>query len=143
MTESYIPKLRTFVKENIVYKALSASPFYASGYSDKICVCCGQPKLTEGGSFIGEFKEIYWSQPILIMQSQYDFAMLNEWDGKLQTDENTGVIMSTMLGAGRKNKNNTFSGVLIGDIQDGTDLIEGGSYIKVMLDVLLMVNINF
>lgn len=134
MTESYIPKLRTFVKENIVYKALSASPFYASGYSDKICVCCGQPKLTEGGSFIGEFKEIYWSQPILIMQSQYDFAMLNEWDGKLQTDENTGVIMSTMLGAGRKNKNNTFSGVLIGDIQDGTDLIEGGSYIKVVLD---------
>lgn len=133
MTEGYIPKLKTFVKENTIYKALSASPFYASGYSDKVCVCCGNPELSERGSFTGNFQEVYWSQPILIMQSQYDFAMLNEWDGQLTTDENSGIIMSTMLGAGRKNKNNTFSGVLIGDVQDGTDLVEGGSYIKVSL----------
>jgi hypothetical protein len=65
------------------------------------------------------------------MQSKYDFAMLNEWDGKLKTDESKGTILSTMLGAGRKNKNNTFSGVLIGDVQDATDFVEGGSYLKV------------
>jgi hypothetical protein len=47
--------------------------------------------------------KIVWSQPILVMQSSYDFAMLNSWDGKLTIDEKNGIILSTMLGAGRKN----------------------------------------
>jgi hypothetical protein len=42
--------------------------------------------------------------------------MLNSWDGGLTIDEENGIILSTMLGAGRKNDDNTFSGVLIGDI---------------------------
>jgi hypothetical protein len=56
------------------------------------------------------------------MQSRYDFAMLNNWDGTLTLDEKNGTILSTMLGAGRKNTDNSFSGVLIGDIQGGTKL---------------------
>jgi hypothetical protein len=43
--------------------------------------------------------------------------MLNEWDGTLTLDEKNGTIMSAMLGAGRKNEDNTFSGVLIGDLK--------------------------
>ena len=63
-----------------------------------------------------------WSQPILIMQSRYDFAMLNEWDGSLQINDGNNTIMATMLGAGRKSSSdNTFSGVLIGDVREGTD----------------------
>lgn len=65
---------------------------------------------------------ILWSQPILIMQSQYDFAMLNSWDGNLTIDENNGIILSTMIGAGKKDNENRFSGVLIGDIKEGTNL---------------------
>ena len=63
-----------------------------------------------------------WSQPILIMQSRYDFAMLNEWDGSLQINDGNNTIMATMLGAGRKNDDNTFSGVLMGDVKEGTNL---------------------
>jgi hypothetical protein len=42
--------------------------------------------------------------------------MLNAWDGSLQIDEENGTIMSSMVGAGRKTTNNTFEGVLMGDI---------------------------
>lgn len=122
MSASYLPSLQKLTKEGKVYKALAASPFYASGYNNRVCVVCND---------IENNNLVFWSQPILIMQSQYDFAMLNEWDGKLQTDESKGTILSTMLGAGRKNKNNTFSGVLIGDVQDATDYVEGGSYLKI------------
>ena len=57
-----------------------------------------------------------------MMQSKYDFAMLNDWDGSLTLNEENGTILSTMLGAGRKNKDNSFSGVLIGDVEAGTGL---------------------
>jgi hypothetical protein len=33
--------------------------------------------------------------------------MLNNWDGTLTLDEENGTILSTMLGAGRKNDDNT------------------------------------
>lgn len=80
---------------------LVAPQFFVDGQNDQVCVRCK-----------------YWSQPILIMQSKYDFALLNSWDENLTIDENNGTILSTMLGAGKK-VNNVFSGVLIGDIQGG------------------------
>lgn len=107
---SYFPTLK-----NTNYGvALSAAAFYAKGYSDKVCIK-------------GSYNDYAWSQPILIMQSRYDFAMLNDWDGTLTLDKDNGTILSTMLGAGRKNSDNSFSGVLIGDIKQGTDLESANS----------------
>jgi hypothetical protein len=42
--------------------------------------------------------------------------MLNSWNGDLTIDEENGTILATMLGAGKKNSDNQFSGVLIGDV---------------------------
>jgi hypothetical protein len=47
--------------------------------------------------------------------------VLNDWDGSLVTDEGAGTIMSTLIGAGRKNSDNTFSGVLMGDVKNIDD----------------------
>ena len=97
--------------------SLVPSPLYSSikdnedPIQDKVCVYCLEDNI------------ILWSQPILIMQSNYDFAMLNAWDGSLTIDEEGGTILATMLGAGRKNSQNQFSGVLIGDIKGGTGLL--------------------
>ena len=67
---------------------------------------------------IGENKEneVVWAQPLHLMQNRYPSAMLNAWDGSLQIDEKNGTILSSMIGAGRKNDDNTFSGVLMGNI---------------------------
>ncbi len=63
--------------------------------------------------------KIVWTQPIIITQNQYASSTLNEWNGKFEIDEENGTIMSTMLGAGIKTENNTFEGVLMGDIAGG------------------------
>ena len=94
-------------KSGYVFQALN---FYVTGGSDH---CCVFAQDASSGT-------VLWSQPILITQNQYDFAMLNQWDGNLTIDENNGTILSKMVGAGRKNPNNTFSGVLLGDVQAGT-----------------------
>lgn len=105
LQQGFIPTLQDAPNRQ-GYKVISAAPFYSSGYNDKVCVSLPS----------------YWSQPILIMQSKYDFAMLNEWDGTLKIDEEKATILSTMLGAGKKNSDNSYSGVLIGDIQQGSGL---------------------
>ena len=59
---------------------------------------------------------VLWAQPLLILQNRYGSPMLNSWDGSLQINEENGTILSTMVGAGRKNSNNQFEGVLMGDV---------------------------
>lgn len=86
------------------YKALNASPFYIDDSSNTPCV------------YVKVDGKTVWSQPILIMQSRYDIASLNNWDGKLSVDEGNNTILSAVLGAGRKSGNNTFSGVLMGNV---------------------------
>lgn len=59
---------------------------------------------------------IVWTQPILVIQNKYPSAMVNKWNGKtLEIDKTNGTILSTMIAAGKKEENNTFSGVLMGD----------------------------
>lgn len=64
---------------------------------------------TENGNFFG----IY---PILVLQNKYPSRVINKWDGKTLTiDNDNGLILSTAIAAGKKNPDNTFSGVMLGD----------------------------
>lgn len=60
---------------------------------------------------------IVWGQPLYISKYIYSSAFLNGWDGGLNIDEENGTIMSTMMGAGYKDNENRFNGVLMGDVQ--------------------------
>ena len=68
--------------------------------------------------------EVVWTQPILIIKNKYSSAMLNAWDGEMCIDQENGTIMSTMVGAGKKDVNNTFTGVLMGDVMAGAGFDE-------------------
>jgi hypothetical protein len=59
------------------------------------------------------------------MQNRYESPMLNAWAGSFQIDEENGTILSTMVGAGRKNKNNQFEGVLMGDVGGAAGIATG------------------
>lgn len=66
--------------------------------------------------------EIVWVQPILIIQNKYGSPMLNNWDGELSIDKDGNTIMSAMVGAGIKNSDNSFSGLLMGVVESKTGL---------------------
>ena len=68
---------------------------------------------------------IVWSQPVLVYQDHYPSTTLNQWDGKtIQTDTADGVIVANGLAAGRKENDNSFSGVMLGD-WSRTDTVKG------------------
>lgn len=91
-------------------------------------------KLTPKTMFLSDGKElsveafvdnkVVWTQPILIIKNKYSSTMLNAWDGEMCIDQENGTIMSTMVGAGKKDVNNTFTGVLMGDIVAGAGFDE-------------------
>ena len=58
-----------------------------------------------------------WIQPLYIAQNAYNSPLLNAWDESVSIDEEGGTIMAPMIGAGKKNTNNQFSGVLMGDVK--------------------------
>ena len=63
--------------------------------------------------------KIVWSQPILVIQNKYPSAMVNKWDGQLNIDSNNNFIGVAQIAAGKKENNNTFTGVLMGSLGDG------------------------
>lgn len=59
---------------------------------------------------------IIFVQPIFIAQNAWGNQTINQWDGALKIDKDNNYILSAMLGAGKKNDDNTFSGVLLGQV---------------------------
>ena len=56
-----------------------------------------------------------WSQPIYVYQNRYPTSIINDWNGKLTIDNKNNAILAAKMVAGRKENNNSFTGVMIGD----------------------------
>ena len=106
VNQSYIPYLQGTKNGETV---LVPCNMYVSGHT-----ICPILKYKHG-------ENILYKQPLLIIQNRYPSAMLNNWDGNLEIDKENGTILSNLIGAGKKNDDNSFSGVLMGEVES-----EGG-----------------
>lgn len=93
---------------------LEPKNMFFNGLTNKVTL-----KVTVAFNNNGQITYYNWYQPILIIQNRWPSAMMNAWDGSLTIDEKNGTILSTMMGAGKKETDNTFTGVLMGDIATG------------------------
>lgn len=69
--------------------------------------------------------------PVHLLLNRYGNAAINDWDGNnVSIDENgSGVILAPQVGAGHKEKDNSFSGVLMGDVKEsGKNVTETGLF---------------
>lgn len=63
--------------------------------------------------------------PIHLFFNRYENAALNGWNGNsIEIKEEGGLILAPQIGAGRKNQNNTFTGLVMGRVVGQTDLDE-------------------
>lgn len=59
---------------------------------------------------------VVWKQPILVLRNKYPSRVINKWDGKTLTiDNEMGIILNSAIASGRKEDDNTFTGVMLGD----------------------------
>ena len=99
---SYYPQLISFNIDNnipIDYK-LQTTPLYIEDISKDLAICCGAQ----------------YTCPLVILKNKYQIPAINSWNGELTVDQAGNKILASMIGAGHKNDNNTFSGVLMGDV---------------------------
>lgn len=69
-----------------------------------------------GVYYCNNYGQVLWVQPIFVYQDNYPSTTLNKWNGKdIQTDNNTGTLVANGFAAGRKERDNTFTGVVLGD----------------------------
>lgn len=107
MLVNYMPVLNS---EN----RLTPAPLYIEGLEYIPVVICTVPSETDAS-----IRDYAWIQPIIITQNRYASSTLNDWNGSLTIDKKNGTILSTAVGAGKKETDNSFSGVLMGDIGKG------------------------
>ena len=77
--------------------------------------------------------EVVWVQPVLIKPYKYNHSEINSWNGELQINKDTNAVMANIMAAGVKEKDNTFTGVIMGSTSIGTGLYgykEGHSIFK-------------
>lgn len=56
--------------------------------------------------------------PIYMYINRYNHKALNNWDGNsIDLGSNSGVILAPQIGAGKKDTNNTFTGVFMGEVK--------------------------
>ena len=121
--KNFYPKI---IKTGVNDWGLSPNNIYMSDANTNYCVLVydSAPEFANIPKFI---------QPILIYQINSFSSYVNDWDGSFKPDPENNVLMSARLGAGKKEEDGTFSGVLLGDwkeqMEDGSwDTINTGIY---------------
>lgn len=129
---NYLPKIeaKSFWNNNLRQQEfgyyLSPLNIYVDNMDYMCAAMCytGEPYTNGDLTTYYNNRKLLWAQPILIMQNRYSSSMLNKWDESLTIDEENGIILSTMMGAGYKDNLNRFNGVLMGDVRTDVDIAQ-------------------
>ena len=66
---------------------------------------------------LDEENNILWLQPIIILRSAFESTTINNWDGhSVDINDENGSVAATVMAAGKKEQDGSFTGVMIGDI---------------------------
>ena len=88
------------------WKARPASRY--DGVCVNVAICC---IYRQNGVIVGRI-----NVPVHYLLNKYGMANINEWDGNsVQIDNEGGFILSPQMGAGHKESDNSFTGVLMGE----------------------------
>lgn len=77
------------------------------------------------GNPITESVDYWFKQAVPLTLNVYSSSLVNTWNGELLIDSENNAILAKMIAAGSKNKNNQFTGVMMGDWKTkGDDSLE-------------------
>lgn len=111
--EQYYPK---FISNDTNEYYLQPTKLFMSNLEKNVSIVCKN---------LNSPYNIIFIQSLWIDQNAYGNQTINQWDGNLIVDEQNNYILSAMVGAGRKDENNKFYGVLMGDVTNNSKISTG------------------
>lgn len=121
-------KEETLSNQNYYLNSCEAEPekrFDGSCVNIGILCKCWEIPIEKGSTKFDKIdisNKIYFGEifiPIHFLLNKYGLDYLNDWDGNsIQIKDGSGVILTPQIGAGEKNSNNAFTGMLMGVYQD-------------------------
>lgn len=103
--EKGLPQLKTDESEYVA--ALQANAIFLKDNKYQVCIYACDEEDT-----------VYWSQPIFVTQSNYDIAIVNNWDASINTEYST--VKTAAMAAG-KMKDDKFQGIVLGEVDIDND----------------------
>lgn len=114
-TENFDPELKETYPDNLDNITTNNKPLYVTPKLAPVTLYI-PGDLIYGVQFFDNNLGWLWTQPVLVYEDNYPSTTLNQWDGKnIKTDNDTGTIVANGLAAGKKESDNTFTGVVLGD----------------------------
>ncbi len=108
--------LLTLLTGNVYRQGLQNNQWYYKPASTYNGECVNQAVTciySQNGTIVGKIHI-----PIHFLLNKYGLSNLNNWDGNsIQINEEGGYILSPQMGAGVKNNDNSFTGVLMGEVK--------------------------
>lgn len=104
---------QSFYRNGLKKNQINARPYTNyNGISVNNAIVCKYIRLTDN-KLLGIIRV-----PIHFLLNKYGLSHINEWDGNsIQLKEDGGFILSPQMGAGKKDNNNNFTGVLMGQVK--------------------------
>lgn len=125
-TNGYNPKYSEVEYKIYSDKTVTTQPTYVSfgNYKDSIGFTLQNGVIVpwtyysneQRGAIYYSFNNVdFYCQPIIFTQNLFSEKLLNAWDGaSLQIDDKNSTVLSAQIGAGLKDSDNKFTGVLMG-----------------------------
>lgn len=103
------------------YKAAAASTTYEEWETVFVTDDNGEYVYDEEGNPVTETQlvvktvKMFYLKPVVMIYNRYEMAALNGWDGnKLYTDDAGTYLLAPQIGAGKKELDNSFTGIVMG-----------------------------
>lgn len=113
-TSNYSENTRTLLTHDSSKKIYQHEFKPADSYDGECVTVAATCQISVGGSNVTTLHI-----PIHFMLNRYGQAALNDWDGNhIQIDQDGGFILSPQVGAGKKNNQNQFTGMLMGCVKE-------------------------
>lgn len=94
---------------------ISTTKYVGYSKNNHTFVTSDNENALNGRKIINQYTTL-WVQPILVSQDNYPSSTLNEWNGKdIIIDKDKGIIQANGFSAGKKEDDNSFTGVILGD----------------------------
>ena len=121
-------KDETAEKDSNLGNTLFYPTIYLSNFEDRAVYIIECHLLSSTNISWNENADPVLTMPLMLIKNKFDIPMVNNWNGSLTIDEENNSIMASSFAAGHKESDNSFTGIIMGDLVNNNNKVTTGLF---------------